>query len=123
MLIPATTTLAFIGDFLAPQHMIVLLVIGLIFFGHRLPEVGRSLGRGIVEFKKGLKGVDDDLDDRDRDRDRDRRSDEREYRQIDDRREDRAYRAPLSDRGEDPRVGRGQPVEREPARNFDDQAR
>jgi sec-independent protein translocase protein TatA len=112
-------TLAFIGDFLAPQHMIILLVVGLLFFGHRLPEVGRSLGRGIVEFKKGLKGVDDDIDDP---RDRPRR-DDRDTRQIDDRRDDRPYRAPLSDRGEDPRVGRGQPVEREPARNFDDQAR
>ncbi len=35
---------------------------GLLFFGKRLPEVGRSLGKGIVEFKRGLKGVGDDIE-------------------------------------------------------------
>lgn len=35
---------------------------GLLIFGKRLPEVGRSLGKGIVEFKKGLKGIEDDVD-------------------------------------------------------------
>ena len=39
---------------------IVLLVLGLLIFGRRLPEVGRSLGRGIVEFKRGIKGLDDE---------------------------------------------------------------
>jgi len=28
----------------------------------RLPEVGRSLGKGIVEFKKGIRGIDDEVD-------------------------------------------------------------
>jgi len=41
---------------------IVIGVIGILLFGKRLPEVGRSLGKGIVEFKKGLKGVEDDID-------------------------------------------------------------
>src|SRR5215208_4097833 len=36
--------------------------LGLLFFGKRLPEVGRSLGKGIVEFKKGIKGIEDDVD-------------------------------------------------------------
>lgn len=42
---------------------IVIAAIGLLVFGKRLPEVGRSLGKGIVEFKKGLKGIDEDIDD------------------------------------------------------------
>ncbi len=42
---------------------IVLLVLGLLIFGRRLPEVGRSLGRSIVEFKRGIKGIDDDIED------------------------------------------------------------
>jgi sec-independent protein translocase protein TatA len=42
---------------------IIIAAIGLLFFGKRLPEVGRSVGRGIVEFKKGLKGVEDDIED------------------------------------------------------------
>jgi sec-independent protein translocase protein TatA len=41
---------------------IVLLVLGLLIFGRRLPEVGRSLGRGIVEFKKGIKGIEDEIE-------------------------------------------------------------
>lgn len=41
---------------------IILLVIGLLIFGRRLPEVGKWLGQGIVEFKKGIKGIDDEID-------------------------------------------------------------
>lgn len=40
----------------------VILVIGLLLFGRRLPEVGRGLGRTIVEFKKGLRDVKDEID-------------------------------------------------------------
>jgi sec-independent protein translocase protein TatA len=40
---------------------LVIAALGLLIFGKRLPEVGRSLGKGIVEFKKGLKGVQDDV--------------------------------------------------------------
>jgi sec-independent protein translocase protein TatA len=42
---------------------IILLVLGLLIFGRRLPEVGRSLGRGIVEFKKGIRGLEDEIED------------------------------------------------------------
>jgi sec-independent protein translocase protein TatA len=42
---------------------IIIGAIGLLIFGKRLPEVGKSLGKGIVEFKKGLKGIEDDIDD------------------------------------------------------------
>lgn len=38
-------------------EIIMILVVGLLLFGRKLPEVGRSLGRSIVEFKKGLKDV------------------------------------------------------------------
>ena len=41
---------------------IIIAAIGLLLFGKRLPEVGRSLGKGIVEFKKGLKGVEDEVE-------------------------------------------------------------
>jgi sec-independent protein translocase protein TatA len=37
---------------------IVILVIALLLFGTRLPSVARSLGKGITEFKKGLKDPD-----------------------------------------------------------------
>jgi len=41
---------------------IILLAIGLLIVGKSLPEVGRSLGKSIVEFKKGLKGVQDEIE-------------------------------------------------------------
>ncbi len=45
-----------------PLEMMMLLGIAVLLFGKRLPEVGRSLGKGIIEFKKGLSGAVDDLD-------------------------------------------------------------
>lgn len=36
----------------------VILVVALLLFGHRIPGMARSLGSGIVEFKKGLRGDD-----------------------------------------------------------------
>ena len=47
---------------LGAQEMIILLIIGVLLFGRKLPEVGRYLGKGIVEFKKGIKGLEDDVD-------------------------------------------------------------
>ena len=44
------------------QEIIILLVIGVLIFGKRLPEVGRNFGKSIVEFKKGIKGVGDEID-------------------------------------------------------------
>lgn len=43
-------------------EMIVIGIIALLLFGKRLPEVARSLGKGITEFKKGLRDVDNDSD-------------------------------------------------------------
>jgi sec-independent protein translocase protein TatA len=43
-------------------EMLIVMGVAVLLFGKRLPEVGRSLGRGIVEFKKGLSGVADELD-------------------------------------------------------------
>lgn len=40
----------------------IILVIGLLLFGRRLPEVGRSLGKSIVEFKRGVKGIQDEIE-------------------------------------------------------------
>lgn len=42
-------------------EMIVFGIIALLLFGKRLPEVARSLGKGIVEFKKGIRGIDDEV--------------------------------------------------------------
>lgn len=42
---------------------LIILIVALLIFGKRLPEVMKSLGRGIVEFKKGVKGVEDEVED------------------------------------------------------------
>jgi sec-independent protein translocase protein TatA len=44
------------------MEIVVLVVIGVILFGKRLPDVGRSLGKTLTEFKKGMKGLEDDVD-------------------------------------------------------------
>lgn len=44
-----------------PLHLLVIGVVALLLFGKRLPEVGRSLGRGISEFRKGLRDVSDEI--------------------------------------------------------------
>ena len=44
-----------------PLEIAVVLVIVLIIFGpKRLPELGRSMGRGMREFKDSVTGKDDD---------------------------------------------------------------
>ena len=43
-------------------ELILIGVVGVLIFGNRLPEVGRSLGKGIIEFKKGLRGIHQDIE-------------------------------------------------------------
>ncbi len=46
-------------DLLTPMHLLFLAVLGLLLFGpKRLPEMGRSLGLGIREFKSSITGSD-----------------------------------------------------------------
>ncbi len=47
---------------IGPQEMIVVAIVGVLLFGKRLPEVGRSLGKGLVEFKKGMRGIEEEFD-------------------------------------------------------------
>jgi sec-independent protein translocase protein TatA len=47
-----------------PEILVLLLIALLVFGPKRLPEMGRSLGRGMREFKESIQGKDDDEDDR-----------------------------------------------------------
>ena len=43
------------------QEIVIILIVGLLVFGAaRLPKIARSLGQGIKEFKKTVKGIEDD---------------------------------------------------------------
>lgn len=41
---------------------IIILVIALLIFGKRLPEIARGVGKSLTSFKKGLKDIEDDTD-------------------------------------------------------------
>ena len=45
-----------------PELLVLLLVVLLVFGPKRLPEMGRSLGKGMREFKDSLSGSDDDTE-------------------------------------------------------------
>jgi len=54
-------TIAFIQNIGGPEWMVIL-VIALLIFGRRLPEVARSLGKSVNEFKKGMREFQDSAD-------------------------------------------------------------
>ena len=46
---------------LGPMELIIILVIVIVLFGaSRLPQIGKGIGEGIKNFKKGMKAVDED---------------------------------------------------------------
>jgi sec-independent protein translocase protein TatA len=46
---------------IGPGEIVLLLLLALLLFGaKRLPEIGRSLGKGMREFKDSVSGKDDD---------------------------------------------------------------
>lgn len=73
-------------------ELLIILAIGLLLFGRRLPEVGRSLGRSIVEFRRGLRGIEHELEEESRPS------------QLD----SGVARPPMDALGRDPRVSRGE---------------
>ena len=42
-----------------PELLVIFAIIVVIFGASKLPQLGRGLGEGISNFKKGLKGDDD----------------------------------------------------------------
>jgi sec-independent protein translocase protein TatA len=49
--------------FLGPMELGIVALIVLLLFGSRIPQVMRSLGQGMGEFKKGVQGIEEQKDD------------------------------------------------------------
>ncbi len=94
------TTLAGILGPIGTPELIVILIIGLLLFGRRLPEVGRSLGKGIVEFRRGLSGIEREIDEASKAPSPVSKPELTES----------GAHPPLTAGGEDARVGRGHPT-------------
>jgi sec-independent protein translocase protein TatA len=48
---------------LGPQEIVLILIAALLLFGaKRLPDLGKSLGQGMREFRRSLSGAADDTD-------------------------------------------------------------
>ena len=45
-----------------PMELAIIGIIAILLFGSRLPKIARSMGSSIVEFKKGIKGIEDEVD-------------------------------------------------------------
>ena len=46
---------------LGMQEILLLLLLGVLLFGRKLPDIGRSLCKTVIEFKKGIGGMEDEL--------------------------------------------------------------
>ncbi len=47
---------------LTTTEIIIICVVALVLFGGSLPQIAKNLGKSVVEFKKGVKDVKDDLE-------------------------------------------------------------
>jgi sec-independent protein translocase protein TatA len=53
---------AFFLPSVGPWETILLALVCLLIFGNKLPSVMRSLGKSVTEFKKGVAGIEEDID-------------------------------------------------------------
>ena len=47
---------------LGMTELMIVAFVSLLIFGNRLPSVMRSLGKSVTEFKKGVSGIEDEID-------------------------------------------------------------
>jgi sec-independent protein translocase protein TatA len=52
----------FLGYSFGGPELLVVAFIALLLFGNRLPNIMRSLGKSVTEFKKGVQGIEEEID-------------------------------------------------------------
>jgi len=45
-----------------PMELVIVGLIAVLLFGNRLPDMARNVGAGIGEFKKGIRGIESEID-------------------------------------------------------------
>ena len=62
--------LLFIGNLGTGEIIIIAIIVLLLFVGKKIPELMKGIGKGVKNFKDGVKGLEDDikLDDTDTDK-------------------------------------------------------
>lgn len=46
---------------LGPMEMMIIGVLAVLLFGNKLPEVAKNMGKSFSDFKKGMNGIEDDV--------------------------------------------------------------
>lgn len=54
-------TFLFLGGIGAPEVIIIALIVLLLFGGKKIPELMKGIGKGVRNFKDGVKGIEDDI--------------------------------------------------------------
>ena len=60
----------FIGNLGTGEIIIIALIVLLLFGGKRIPELMKGIGKGVKNFKDGVKGLEDDINLNDNDTDK-----------------------------------------------------
>ncbi|MDR1090746.1 MAG: twin-arginine translocase TatA/TatE family subunit [Prevotella sp.] len=55
-------TLLFFGNLGTGEVIILAIAVLLLFGGKKIPELMKGLGKGIKNFKEGVKGIEDDIE-------------------------------------------------------------
>jgi sec-independent protein translocase protein TatA len=50
-----------LGGLGAPEIILIALIVLLLFGGRKIPELMRGMGKGIKNFKEGMKGMEDEI--------------------------------------------------------------
>ncbi len=57
----ALVPLAFFPSGIGPGEMLVVGIVAVLLFGSKLPEIARSAGKSLTEFKKGMHGFESEM--------------------------------------------------------------